>query len=50
MQPEGSSKVGLGHTADDGAWGRIVDQDEGGYSKIWVSLALEESCYYSYAT
>jgi hypothetical protein len=50
VQPEGSSKVGLGHTVDDGAWGRNVDQDEGGYSKTWVSLALGESCYYSYAT
>ena len=48
--PEGSSKVGLGHTADDRAWGYIVYREEGGYLATWASLALEKSCYSYYAT
>ena len=41
--------VGLDHTADDRAWGCIVDRDEEECLATWVSLALEESCYFYYA-
>ena len=48
VQPEGSSKVGLGHTVDDDReWGRIVGLEGEGYLATWASLALEES-WYSY--
>ena len=50
VQPEGSAKVGLGHTVDDRAWGCIVNREEGGYLATWASLALEESCYSYFAT
>jgi hypothetical protein len=50
VEPEGSSKMGLGRTADDRIWGRNVDREEGGYLATWVSLALGKSCYSDYAT
>ena len=50
VQPEGSSKVGVGHMADDRAWECVVDRDEGGYLATWAFLALEKSCYSYYAT
>ena len=50
VEPEGSSRVGLGHRDDDTAWGWMVDREEGGYLATWASLALEEFCCSYFAT